>query len=249
MMKCVIKSSSLAPGAENLNNIYYYNNIRGNLLDIPNTGSSVVVRFYPALRGAPASIVQSDGTVSTFVSASRSSKGVYRAAFAYSGSHTTLNDVWLSSDSGTETILVTGSGFTVYTDDIDVSRPVAQYAVNITNLKSSYLQSEKTTLRVYTRNKNWSPNIYTVASQEAPVNTIRDLFYKITKVSDNCEVISYSTGSVPSYSEMSYDKEGSYFDLDMSLLEKNNAYQISFVFRDGSNYVELSDKFRFRVDP
>ena len=78
---------------------------------------------------------------------------------------------------------------------------------------------------------------------------MRDLFYKITKVSDNYEVISYSTGSTPSYSQLSYDKDGSYFDLDMSLLEKNNAYQINFVFKDGPNYIELTEKFRFRVDP
>lgn len=245
----IIKSSSLAPSSDNLNNIYYYNHFRGNLVDIPNTGSSVVVRFYPTLGGSEASIVQEDGTVSTFVSASRSSQGIYKAVFAYSGSETTLNDVWFRSDSGTETALVTGSGFTVYTDNVDMSYPISSYVVNITNLKPTYLQGEKATFRVYTRNKNWSPNIYTVASQEAPVNTIRELFYKITKVSDNYEVISYSTSSTPSYSKLSYDKDGSYFDLDMNLLEKNNAYQISFVFKEESNYVELSDKFRFRVDP
>jgi hypothetical protein len=75
------------------------------------------------------------------------------------------------------------------------------------------------------------------------------MYYKITKVSDNYEVISYSTGSTPSYSELSYDKDGSYFDLDMGLLEENNAYQINFVFKDGPNYIELPEKFRFRVDP
>jgi hypothetical protein len=194
-------------------------------------------------------VVQEDGTVSTFVSASRSAQGIYKAVFAYAGSETTLNDVWFRSDSGTETALVTGSGFTVYTDDANMSYSVPDYVVSIKNLKTSYLQTEKATFRVYTRNKNWSPNIYTVASQEAPVNTIKELFYKITKVSDNYEVISYSTGSTPSYSKLSYDKDGSYFDLDMKLLEKNNAYQINFVFKDGANYVELSENFRFRVDP
>jgi hypothetical protein len=126
---------------------------------------------------------------------------------------------------------------------------IPNYKVSITNLKDSYLQSEKTTLRVYTRNKNWQPTIYTVAKNAAPVNTIRDLYYKIVKVSDNYEVISYSTGSTPSYSSVSYDVSGSFFDLDMTLLEENNAYEISFVFKDGSNYIEQQEKFRFRVDP
>ena len=244
----IIKSSSLAPASENLNNVYYYNRFRGSLVDIPDTGSNLVVRFYPTLGGDPASIVQSGGLVDTVVTASKADTGIYKATFAYSGSQTTLNDVWFKSDAGTETSLVTGSGFTVYTDDVDVSYSIPSYVINITNLKSSYLQSEKATFRVYTRNKNWSPNIYTVASQTAPVNTIKQMYYKITKVSDNYEVISYSTGSTPSYSELSYDKDGSYFDLDMGLLEKNNAYQINFVFKDGPNYIELPEKFRFRVD-
>ena len=245
----IIKSSSLAPASENINSIYYYNRFKGNLVDIPNTGSNIVVRFYPTLGGSPASIVQQNGLVDTVVTASKADTGIYKANFAYSGSQTSLNDVWIKSDSGTETVLVTGSGFTVYADDVDTAYPIPNYVVNITNLKSSYLQTEKATFRLYTRNKNWNPNIYTVASQIAPVNTIRELFYKITKVSDNYEVISYSTGSTPSYSQLSYDKDGSYFDLDMSLLQKNNAYQINFVFKDGPNYIELPEKFRFRVDP
>ena len=245
----IIKSSSLAPGAENLNNIYFYNRIRGSLVDIPSTGSSLIARFYPTLGGAAASVIQAGGTAATFVSASRESTGVYKATFAYAGASTTLNDVWLKSTSGTEVILATGSGFTVYTGSLDSSYVVSNYVTNITNLKTSYLQGEKATFRVYTRNKNWSPNVYTKATQTAPVDTIKELFYKITKVSDNYEVISYSTGSTPSYSELSYDKDGSYFDLDMSLLEKNNAYQINFVFKEGPNYIELTEKFRFRVDP
>jgi hypothetical protein len=245
----VLKSSSLAPASDNLNSVYHYNRFRGSLVDIPNTGSDVIVKFYPTLGGDPASIVQSGGLVDTVVTASRADTGIYKATFAYSGSSTTLYDVWMKTDSGTETVLVTGSGFTVHADNVEDAYAIPSYVVNVTNLKASYLQTEKATFRVYTRNKNWSPNIYTVASQTAPVNTIKQMYYKITKVSDNYEVISYSTGSTPSYSELSYDKDGSYFDLDMGLLEENNAYQINFVFKDGPNYIELPEKFRFRVDP
>lgn len=244
----ILKSSSLAPAADNLNNIYYYNRFRGSLSDIPSTASSVIVKFFTTLGGTPVSIQQSDGTVSTFVSASRSSAGIYKGIFAYSGSETSLTDVWFKSNNGDETTLLTGSGFTVHTDTANMSLPIPDYVANITNLKPSYLQGEKTTFRVYTRDKNWSPNIYTKATQTAPVNNIREMFYKITKVSDNYEVVSYSTGSTPSYSSLSYDNQGSYFELDMAMLESNNAYQISFVFKDGTNYIELPDKFRFRVD-
>ena len=245
----ILKSSSVAPAADNLNNIYYYNRIRGNLSDIPNTGSSLVVRFYSTLGQNPEFVTSPAGASVNHITASKDSNGVYKASFAYSGSLTTLQDVWSRSVFGVETQLVTGSKFTIYEDDVNSSYHTPDYVAKITNLKDSYLQSEKATFRVYTRNKNWQPNIYTIASNTAPVNTIREMFYKITKISDNYDVILYSTGSIPSYSKLSYDKDGSYFDLDMKLLEKNNAYQISFVFKDGPNYLELPEKFKFRVDP
>lgn len=250
----VIKSSSLAPAADNLNNIYLYNRRRGSLVNIPNTASALVVQlFTSSVGGGTAQGLAVAGGVSTgadkFITASLHSTGIYKAQFAYSGSETQLYDVWMTSDSGTLTTLFTGSGFAVTDEGSDSYYEVPNYKVSITNLKDSYLQTEKTTLRLYTRNKNWQPNIYTVAKNTAPINTIRDLYYKIVKVSDNYEVISYSTGSTPSYSSISYDVSGSFFDLDMSLLQKNNAYEISFVFKDGANYIEQQEKFRFRVDP
>lgn len=380
----IVKSSSLAPASDNLNNIYYYNHFRGNLVDIPNTGSRVVVQFYPELGGDATSVVDASGNAGLYITASKPDTGIYKASFAYSGSSSTLQEVWkrevaeatgsatlifdsvpannttlvlidtlansasfkvdntvdasshipdgdgniiigtgggsgvntaadialtlhnlindqsvvqitssqdpqlggnpsdtlvLNQDnvgsSGNTTIqttfgsaltadtserftggvdhdyinLVTGSSFTIHTDDVDTAYPIPNYVVNITNLKQSYLQEEKATFRVYTRNKNWQPNIYTKARNSAPIDTIRDMYYKVVKISNNYEIIGYSTGSSPSYSSLSYDKQGSYFELDMTLLEKNNGYEISFLFKDGNNYLELPEKFRFRVDP
>ena len=263
----IIKSSSLAPQAENLNNIFLYNRIRGNLVDIPNTGSYLVVQMftssvdasnsgtgehYGTAQTLPVDHTNVVANAATFITASKHSTGVYKAQFSYAGNETQLYDVWSKSADdadGGRTTLFKGPGFTINTDSANTFYESPNYKVSITNLKDSYLQTEKATFRVYTRNKNWQPNIYTVAKNTAPVNTIRDLYYKIVKVSDNYEVISYSTGSTPSYSSLSYDVSGSFFDLDMKLLEKNNAYEISFVFKDGSNYIEQQEKFRFRVDP
>tara|TARA_Y100000287_G_scaffold175933_1_gene166127 strand:+ start:39847 stop:41682 length:1836 start_codon:yes stop_codon:yes gene_type:complete len=250
----VIKSSSLAPAADNINNIYLYNYRRGTLVDIPNTGSGLVVQLFTASTGGTAETLPVAGgvvtTAATFITASKQSTGVYKAPFAYNGSETFLYDTW-SRSSGADglTTLYSGPGFTVSTESANNYFKVPNYKVSITNLKDSYLKTEKTTLRVYTRDKNWQPNIYTVASRTAPVNLIRDMYYRIIKVSNNYEVIPYSTGSTPNFSLLSYDSSGSFFDLDMALLEPNNAYEISLVFKDGSNYIEQPEKFRFRVDP
>ena len=56
-----------------------------------------------------------------------------------------------------------------------------QYVANITNLKESYNQDEHANFRVYTRNKNWKPNIYTKAKQKATVNKKKEMYYKIER--------------------------------------------------------------------
>jgi hypothetical protein len=124
-----------------------------------------------------------------------------------------------------------------------------EYVANITNLKSSYKKYESATLKLHTRKRDWSPNIYNVAVVTSSIDLISDMYYKVTRVPDNLEVISYSTASAPYYSKLSYNAQGSSFDLDMSIFEENYMYQINFLRKDGSKYIELKDKFRFRVDP
>lgn len=147
------------------------------------------------------------------------------------------------------TDIVSGSSFSIDQGLPNQGHEVPNYLTNITNLKPSYSEYEQATFRVYTRNKNWQPNLYTVASSKAPVNTIRDAFYKIRRVADNMTIIDYSTGSLRQYSSLSYDSDGSYFDLDMSILEPNYLYEISFLYKDNNDYLEQKEKFKFRVDP
>ena len=147
------------------------------------------------------------------------------------------------------TEVVTGSSITVNTESADNFYSIPSYTTNITNLKSAYCSTESPTFRVYTRNKNWQPNIYTVASNRAAVNIIPDAYYRLKRVADDFTIINYSTGSSPSYSQLSYDASGSYFDLDMSILEPNYLYEISFLYKDGTSYIEQKEKFKFRVDP
>ena len=249
----IIRSSSLATAAENLNNIYLYNKRRAGYMNIPNTGSNLVVQFIPS-NSETAVTVTHNGVAQTYVTASKVSTGIYKATFAYSGSETTLRDVWkrhdyTAPDSHVYTGLYTGSAFTINNDKTYTAYDIPNYITNITNLNKRYSKTETATFRVYTRNKNWRPNVYTVATQTAPVDTIRDAYYKVRRVSDDLTVINFSTGSSPYYSALSYDASGSYFDLDMSILEPNYLYEISFLYKDGNNYIEQKERFKFRVDP
>ena len=375
----MFRSSSLAPQADNLNTIFLYNKQRNGLVDLPDTGSHLLVQLYPSIGSgiSPVTLPVDHTNVNTgaptYITASRHDKGIYKATFSCANTGSTFHDVWqkyvpnntaqgtftytgtvadlnngvtftiidaagtsheftfdTSSDShtvtgqnstigvqtaksgtdttaiasqvnaainassfftstvdgnivtikqklsgtdgnrtssqsagnvgytvtnlaipssGIYTTLVTGSGFTLQDLSAGFYYDDPKYNIKITNLKPAYSVDEKITLRVYMRNKNFQPNVYTVASNTAPVFFFRNGFYRLDRVADNHNVIAYSTGSTPSYSSLSYDVSGSFFDLDMSILEPNYLYQISFLQKDGNNYIEQKEKFKFRVDP
>ena len=69
----------------------------------------------------------------------------------------------------------------------------------------------------------------------------------MNRTADEYEVIGYGTGS-QQHTKLSYDLSGSYFDLDMSLLEKDYAYTISLITNVEGKYTEIEDRFKFRVD-
>ena len=146
------------------------------------------------------------------------------------------------------TTLATGSSFSVQNIKANSNYEISSYVLNINNLKKVYEKSESTTLRVHTRPSDWSPNIYSVATSNLQNSIIKDAFYKLKRVADGYTIVSYSTGSVEKYSKLSYDVSGSFFDLDMSILEPNYLYEISFLFKDGEKYKEQKEKFRFRVN-
>lgn len=248
----LFKSSSLSPAAENLNSICFYNNLRGVLSDIPNTGSNFILSLSTSSTGSPLeTVVSKSGLETRHLTASRRSEGVYQAVFAYSGSSDTLYDVWSYTGSNSEGYinLHTGTAMAIKTPTLSTSAKTPSYSVNLTNLKSSYSTTETPTLRLFSKNKSSKPNVYTVSTGKATVDNIDESFYKVTRVADNFEVIGYSTGSIPDFSRLSYDISGSYFDLDMSILAPNYLYEISILRKHGHRLVEQEERFRFRVDP
>ena len=98
------------------------------------------------------------------------------------------------------------------------------------------------------RPKDWNPNFYTVAQSQVETTPIEKAYYKLNRVVDNFEVISYGSGSgTEAYTQLSYDVSGNYFDLDMSMLQSGYEYQLSFLFNLAGEYTEQRAKFKFRV--
>lgn len=262
-------SSSLASEQENINTIYFYNYFRGQLRNIPgidSKGSPVYVEIYSGSTQpgeSPLDLILPGGASSTVVTGGYESVGIYTASFALTASEpqlTTLFDVWLS---GTVSDAA-GGGTTLHTGSIKPKtigasnyNPSPEYTTTITNLKSKYYTNENPTFRLYIREKNWCPTVYTRATDTAVGETIEDGYYKILRVADNAEILPFGTGSAVSpqaagsagsYTRMSYDVSGSYFDYDMSLLEPGYMYGLKFAYFINGSYVEQPQTFKFRVE-
>ena len=248
-------SSSLAPAAENLNTLYMYNYIRGNLRDIAgNSAARPVLNLYYSSgsvpEGSPLSFRNSSNTAVNFLSASRESKGVYKATFSVTGGAVTstypyLVDVWTLSGSEVHT----GSVITPLDFSFSNFNPNSKHVVTIKNLKPKYSRGQTERFRLYVREKNWSPNIFTVAKTTPPNKLIESASYQICRAPDKKIVIPYGTGSTGE-TMLSYDSDGNYFDLDMDLLEAGYTYELKFSFYEDSlsSYREQPYNFKIRVE-
>jgi hypothetical protein len=246
-------SSSRAPAEFNLNSLYFYNYVRGRLRNVPAVGTSdLLVSFYSSSYGTPVGpkllISAGGGTVSdadTNTTASYVSPGIYSCSVALTAASTPLqeiHDVWHSG--GVE--YFTGSFYPELMPTYD-SAPTFNRITSCKNLKKKYSRQDTARFRFFIRDRNWSPTIYTVATANNPTDIIESASYSVYRVTDNLAAI--PTGSdYGTY--MSYDKEGNYFDLDMSLLEADYMYEIRLSYYNDSigDWQEQSQTFKFRVE-
>ena len=251
-------SSSLAPAADNLNTLYLYNYIDGQLKNIPDVGTGAVyVRIYSGSAnntepsGTNLQLSEGGGVVSSqlfYVTGGYESVGIYTASLAITASTTPLTklfDVWQSS-----------TGVEYFTGSIipkervaSQTNPTKEYVTTVQNLKFSYNTTENARFRIFTRPKNWNPNLYVKATSNIENTVIEDAYYKIIRVQDDFEVIPYGTGSeVLNYTRMSYDVSGNYFDLDISLLQSDAMYGLKFSYYVNGDYQEQPETFTFRVE-
>jgi len=234
-------SSSLAPAADNLNTLYLYNYVRGQLTNIPAVGTGeIYVDLYETLGGP--GLTQDINTPAT---GGYVSTGIYSCSVCLTGTYTTLRDVWHTG--GVE--YFTGSISPQTFGAASYSTGNSRYITKIKNLRNKYFSEEEARFNVYVRSKNWSPTIYTVASSEIENTIIPSASYRVYRVIDGYNAIPHGTGS-DLQTLLSYDVSGNYFNLDMSLLEPGYEYGIKLAFYDSQRqtWIEQDQKFLFRVE-
>ena len=225
-------SSSLVSANDNLNTLYLYNRVRGRLRDYPVAPTSASIRISADTPIADASA--SVGRVST---------GIYSASIAFETTASTVYDVWYSGSTAYHTGTISVKSF----DSIDYN-PENAYVLSMPRLRKEYRKNQTHRLDLYVREKNWSPNIYTVAVQSSiPSLIIPSSSYQIRRSIDDLVVVPYGTGST-SHTGLSYDVSGNYFDLDTTYLESGYLYDVQYSFYDEENgWEEQPYRFKFRV--
>ena len=233
-------SSSIAPAADNLNNLYLYNYVRGRLVDIPHS-ETVKVNLYASSNNSPT------GSSLASATATKISTGVYKAQLSINTSLTLLHDVWSGSIGGE---YKTGSISVKNINDTNVllSNDYPRITTTISNLKTKYVKNEQARFRVFPREVKPASTLYTVATSQIEPKIIQSASFEILRMIDGRTVINNSTGSATNHTYMSYDNSGSYFDLDMSTLEPGYMYGIKLSYHVAGDWREQEEVFKFRVE-
>ena len=248
-------SSSRATATDNLNTLQLYNYGRRGLNNIPSVGTNnILVSFYSSSNGSPTGAklsLQGGGSVSSTgdvnATGSHTSVGIYSCDIALTAAATPLqeiHDVWHSGS----VEYFTGSFFPELMPSYD-SAPTFNRITSCKNLKKTYSAQDTARFRFFVRDRDWSPTLYTIATANNPTDIIESASFSIHRVIDNLAAIPYGTGSNQS-TYLSYDKEGNFFDLDMSLLEADYMYEIRLSYYNDSigSWQEQPQAFKFRVE-
>ena len=258
-------SSSLVNGPDNLNTIYLYNYARGRLRNIPSLEGGanqrkIMVSLFSgsSAPSGPALSLVTDGTHvqlgnNQVVTGGWVSTGIYSASCALSvgDSLTTVYDVWFS---GSSTVTAANDSTMQFsTGSVTLKRfnslnysytPKYVFAVN--NRNQNYYCDQTHRIRLYAREKNWNPNIYTTATTVPNSLVFESASYQVFRVSDSKVVIPYNTGSTQA-TRLSYDVSGNYFDLDCSMLEPNYQYGIKFSIYDPDTLTYEEQPFTYNL--
>ena len=242
-------SSSLAPAKDNLNTLYLYNYIRGRLVNIPKVGTgNLRVSFYSGSATKPtgAKLKIQNGLINA--TASYVSPGLYSCQVALTAAATPLQKVYDVWHSGSSLQYFTGSFYPEAMPTFEAA-PTFNRVTSCTNLKKKYSRQDIARFRFFVRSKDWSPTVYVVSTTNNPTEIIPSASYNIRRVTDNYNAVPYGTGSRFS-TYLSYDKDGNYFDFDVSLLEAGYMYEISLAYHNDSigDWQEQPQTFKFRVE-
>jgi hypothetical protein len=194
--------------------LFYYRSLNG---EFSNAAGPVFVN-----------VLNSSSTVVQTITASLRETGIYEASgvfVSFTSSTSIYRDVWFTSASQ----LFTGNFSPSFATGSNYFE-IAKVTVDIPNLKEQYFNDEETIIRVFCRDVDYRPALRKSGSTDVTAHYVKDAYYEIVNYDTNNPIFTFSTGS-NKYSKLSYDKNGNYFKLKTSSLEKGSVYKIKILIK------------------
>jgi hypothetical protein len=88
----------------------------------------------------------------------------------------------------------TGSIVPITLEASQISQRPSHY-LSVSNIRQKYHPGETARFDLYVRDKNWSPTIFTKASNNISTKIMQSASYRVYRVLDAFEAIPYGTGS------------------------------------------------------
>lgn len=224
------------------NNLYIYNFVRGELVDL---NSPIYVRIQDHLSGG---LVSGSASYTQTFTASSVEPGIYTCpvfiANTSSFSGSVFYDIWYSGSYALMTgafkpLNLTGSATDNYAD----------YVVNVNNLRQTYSSGEEARLKVNVRKKNFKTHMAVMKSASLDMDReyIEKMYYSIENDETGAVVVPFGTGSNP-YTQLSYDGDGNYLNLFFNCFVPGFKYRIKFLI-DINKYDKkiIDDDLIFKV--
>jgi len=208
------------------NVITFENKYFDNFLDVDST-NNIVVNFYT-------DNLKQDLLFSKV--GSRIVQGFYSTSFSTDTEYGFLYIDWVSLDT---TKLFKSQTIEIF--DYLSYYSSEKIKINIQNFKKSYNTFEKIKFNLFTKCLTNKQNYYTKFIEEDDNIILNNMRFKLRRVVDGLIIFDYDHEN--NSTKLNWDSNGNWFKLDISLLEPNYMYELSF-----KNYnSELGEKFKFKA--
>lgn len=208
-------------GYNSQNTLVMYNYARNALQNI---SSPIIVRLQDNLQNQSCSYVQE-------FTASQISTGIATCSFdivntaSFSSS---WYDIWYSGSyvymtGNFQPLILTSSQSDVY----------PEYFVSCQNLKRTYRSFEQERIKVDVRKRNYFVHVVETGSLQVDRQYIESMYYSIVNDYTGECVVPFGTGS-NSYTQLSYNGDGNYFNLSMQSFVPGFVYRILFLIYNNS---------------
>lgn len=117
------------------------------------------------------------------------------------------------------------------------------FILNVINLKNFYTQNQVSRMRVFVQDRNTELPVFRMPTPSKSL-ILSNMCWRLIEAFSKKEVIPFDS----TYTLLSYDGVGMYFDLYIQDLDSNMVYELEFLITEnGRDYYITDNQFRFKV--